>query len=285
MSLIELLVALGILSIVTLAANTMLTRVIQAYSSVSERVAQEKESIEIAYTLKHYLSMAIELHKVPDGNSLGNQFSSRNGKIRSYDLGPVWQAVSGPGAAEPLAVFFRETLRSTDSNLPANGDRFLPTGIFFIRPTTDRFGVLAIDTGSADTPTISGRSVEFRFTHIVDLKIHDFVIDNTDGRNNVSSFLITFTRRAYKPSGQAHDFKWCPPSRMTLAACRTQSRYIDINRTLEVIVRNNVLGLSSTRRTETRDSIGRSIYTAGPRRTFEGIYFLRPFTPLDALKR
>jgi hypothetical protein len=284
MSLIELVVALGILGLVALAANTMLARVIQAYGSVSERVAQEKESIEIAYTLKHYLSMAIDLKRVPDTGSLGNQFSNRSGKIAAYDLGAVWQTSSGPGTAEPLAVFFRETLRSNDPNLPSNDDRFLPTGIFFIRPTTDRFGVLAIDTGSSTTPTISGRSVDFRFTHIVDLKIHGFVVDTEYGEH-ASSFLITFTKRAYKPEGQPHDFKWCPPSRMSLAACATESRYIDITKTVEVVVRNNVLGYSTTRRSERKDSIGRSIYSAGLRRTFDGIYFLRPFTPPEALKR
>ncbi len=285
MTLIEVLLAIGVLGVLALIFNTLMVSIQREYLTVSERINLETEAADLAFYLKHYLSPGVEIREM-GAQSVGSlPFSNLQGQIKEYDLTDVWTPSVGAGVSEPLAIFFRETLRSSQALVPDAG-RYLPTGLFFVRPTVDRYGVLGFNLGSAGTASLTGASdqIALRFGKIVDLKFSDFVIDASRGDRKVQSFVVTFSVRAYK-GGANQGQKWCPPDQMlTVPECQTEAAYFDVTKSVNILLRNNGLGLSSTRRRQ-MVSGGQTVFEPAVRRVVDGVYFLIPEFPLESLRR
>jgi hypothetical protein len=291
LSLVELLVALGILAIVTIALAGLSSQMASDFKTASERVSQEEAADEIVYHLKQVLSNAVELVD-PDGDPVGkNSVSNKYGQIAPYELLASWDPSASAPKAEPLALFFRDALPSiTITAVPDDSQRFVPIGIYFIRPTPTTYGVLTIDLGDKDTTSLPSKAPALRFTHLVNLKLHDFAIEsvaNSSGGvdRKVASFMVTFTTRVFK-AGHEQEAKWCPPPKMGSGPCVTSTYYHDLTKSFEVVVRNNLLGPSTSRRISRTDpTSGKTYYDPEPRRAIEGVYFLRPLVPVTALNR
>jgi hypothetical protein len=218
-----------------------------------------------------------------------NSFSTPYGKIvSSYNLNS-WSPTTGSGDVDTLAFFLRDSLQSRyTSPAPSNINRFLPTGIFFQKPTINKFGVLYISTRDAGG-ALSPLSNDFLFEGIVDLRIRDVNIlpfdkdddPSTTNYNMVFSVTIDVTQRHFFPDPSNKPMIWCPPSKMGLIECSGSRVYFDLVKTFTVKIRNNVIGKSRLQRTQ----IATGNYPQIERRVFENIYFLRPTYPPEALKR
>jgi prepilin-type N-terminal cleavage/methylation domain-containing protein len=281
-TLVELMIGVGVSSILLLGVATFWSQLNKDYHSVSSRITQEEDAANLAFYLKHFLSTAVEM-QVPPANIGGITASNRNGQIKEFDLDTVWTPTTGNGTADPIAIFFRETLTSNSAIVPAPEDRYIPVGIFLVRPTIDHYGVVAISTGQSKSTAISGAQADYKFTHIVDFKIHDLVFDSSSGIPKVVSLMITFVQRHY--NGNSPDRTWCPPMKMSLPNCSVKSTfYVDITKTVQVTMRNNMLGNSFSRRVLVPSS-SPPRYEPASRRVVDGVYFLRPKIPSWGLKR
>ena len=287
MSLIEVVVAVGILGILGLVFHTLMLNIQKEYLTVSERITLETEAADLAFYLKHYLSNAVELYDSGTGSVAGN-FSNTQGRIREFNLSSLWTVSSGPGVAEPVALFFRETLKSRQTPVPPDAERYLPTGLFLVRPTINRYGVIGFSLGDSTTNVLSGTPgrVSPKFGRLVDLRLQSFVTDGSSGFRKLQSMVVTFTLRAYR-GGADQDHTWCPPAQMlTVAVCQTQSPYFDLTKSVEIVLRNNVLGMSTSRRRREKELItDRTLFVPASRRVVDGVYFLVPELPLDSLRR
>jgi hypothetical protein len=285
MSLIELLVGVGLFVLIGLLFNTVMLKVHQGYANVSDRVARETEAADLSFNLKHFLSNAVELTEANKNVLLPTAFSAKRGYIAPYDLVDNWTPVSGVGTPRAMALYFRDTQKTLGPLKNNDSDRFLPTGLFFIPPTVDHYGMIAFNFGSPGATTLTGAAnqLQSHFGRIVDFKIAVSSDTNRANIKKVKSLLITFTTRSYKSKGTERR-TWCPPSKMSMAVCETTGTYSDYTWNVNVVLRNNTLGESSDRRQENTALTPVRLEPA-PTRFVEGTYFLVPELPLESMKR
>lgn len=283
MTLTELIVGLVIFSIVALFIGVIMSQTQKTYSQMSGRVNQEAEAEEMSAILRHYLSQAIELSAYA---GIGGGVSNLTGQIlTNYDLGTAWTAATGL-SVNPVALFFMDDQASDVATMSAP-NRFVPVAILVQRPSEKKYGLVAIQI--ADSPSqsvLNGANPKFRFTNIVDFKIQNLIYENdaaSPPRRKVVSLTIVFTKRFFRDSDIAKH-RWCPPAKMTSSGCLTNSFYTDITKTVDVTVRNNVLGPSYAQRKKSPLAAA-NWFSAESKRPFQGIYFHRPRFPVGALRR
>ncbi len=281
-TLTELLVGLVLFSIVALFVGVIMSQTQKTYSQMSGRVNQEAEAEEMSAVLRHYLSQAVELSAY---SGVSTAVSNLTGQIlNSYDLGSSWSSGTGLNV-NPVALFFMDDQPSDQPTVPASR-RFLPVAVFVQRPSETKYGLVAIQIGEPTQTSLNGSSPEFRFTNIVDFKILNVIYENdsvSSPRRKVISFTVVFTKRFFRDNDVPQQ-RWCPPAKMTSGSCLTKSFYTDITKTVDVNVRNNVLGPSySQRKKSPLGSTG--WFVPESKRAFQGVYFHRPRFPVGALKR
>ncbi len=284
-SLIEFITGLTIVSVVLMVIINMVFQIQTQFMNLSEKVKQETEAEEMSIALRHYLTQAIELSLInsfADFSATPVSNANGNGRIISYDLDASW-TLANAGQANPVALFYME---SQPSNMPAQNvtERFRPVGIFVQRPSLQKYGLVAVKVGSSGDVTINGANPFYRFTNIVDFKIKNilFEVYQPNGRRKIKSFSLSFTKRFFK-TFDAAKMKWCPPMQTIPECAAIEAPYIDIVRTIEITVRNNVLGPSFDQKRFTAQGLG--WFDGIPRRFYDGIYFFRTNYPSEALKR
>lgn len=284
MTLTELLVGMVLFTIVSLFIAVIMSQTQKTYSQMSGRVNQEAEAEEMSAILRHYFSQAVELSLY---SSVGGAVSNLNGQLLSaYDLGSSWTTATGL-SVNPIALFFVDD-QPSDQPTAAAADRFLPVAILVQQPSETKFGLVGIQIGdtSAQT-TLTGANLKFRFDNIVDFKLTNIIFENdavVSPRQKVVSFTVIFTKRFFRDSDVANR-RWCPPTKMLSAGCTTKTFYTDITKTVDVTVRNNVLGPSYVQRRRAPPSMASAWFIPESKRPYQGIYFHRPRFPPGALKR
>lgn len=284
MTLTELLVGMVIFSIVSLFIAVVMSQTQKTYSQMSGRVNQEAEAEEMSAILRHYFSQAVELSLY---SSVSSTVSNLNGQmLANYDLGALWTAGSGM-TVNPVALFFIDDQPSDQSTIAAS-QRFLPVAILVQQPSETKFGLVVVQVGDNPAQTnLTGENPEFRFTNIVDFKITNVIFENdavVSPRRKVVSFTIMFTKRFFRDLDVANR-RWCPPAQMASSTCLTKTFYTDISKTVDITLRNNVLGPSYTQRKKAPASATTSWFAPESKRPYQGIYFHRPRFPVGALKR
>ena len=295
-SLIELLVAVAIALVSIVAIWYMLLAVQSQFSSLQNKVNSEIELNELMFTVEHYLGMGVDLSFSDTPLPSTVLFNGSMGKIAAYSLSnptTPFMPVNGPGKIDTLAYFLRDSLssRNLSINAPIGANRFIPTGIFFQRPTIDKYGVLYVNfQNNPNAVNISPNYQDYFFEGIVDLKILNPVTSVSEippYQKMVSSVTFMVTQRNFVATMSGLPLKWCPPDKMTLAACGGTRPYVDLVKVFTVKIRNNVLGESTTQRKggQIIAPNTRGPYPATENRVFGNIYFLRPAYPTGALKR
>jgi hypothetical protein len=294
-SLIELLIATGIGLVSVLLISQLLVSIQSQFATLQDKIRKEVGVSEMLFYVHHYVGMALDLTLAP-GDLNAAAFDGTYGAIREYSLAG-WTPTTGSGPIDVIAFFLRETLSSRngdrDSRPPAV-DRFKPTGIFFQRPTVNRFGVLYLSVNLEAGEDIQPRAKDLRFEGLVDFVVRDVKFDTyTDAstppvtRKMIHSIVFDATQRHYMPTTAPSAMVWCPPAFMTLPACATGNRaYRDVTKTFALKIRNNVIGQSLLQKVAgPPPASGAPNYQPRFRRTYENIYFLRPSYPLQALTR
>ncbi|UYL10469.1 hypothetical protein B9G69_007750 [Bdellovibrio sp. SKB1291214] len=274
--------------------------------ALSNRIQSESALNEISFYLKYFSSQGINVEDRIDENlnstSLTGIAANRGYVRTSYSALKDFSATASAAPIDTVAIFLRDTLSSQYSTVPSIGDRFLPTGIYFQRPTAKTFGVLYIDLGrslAAGNVTTSPSLDDLWYGSIVDFQVAEPAYSNFEQNKPLEPTLWTTTRRLsavtfkitvreYLPQENSRrDYTWCPPSAMTLPECATTSPYKDVERIVRVTFRNNILGFSSTQMVKTTDQPVASRYQKKQfySRPYDLIYFLKPNYPVGQLKR
>ena len=286
---------------VSLISIWYMLQLVQAqFSSLQNKIKSEVEMNELVFSVEHYLGMAVNLTKSPPLVTSTFDFNSSEGKIAEYKLTDVWQLPvnrGDSGEIDTIAYFLRDNLYSNyppAPTKPAAAVRFLPTGIFFQRPTIQKYGVLYVNLPrSTDTQMIPS-TADYFFEGLVDFEVTNvtaFPFQKTGAgastKNMVFSVTFVVTQRHFLPSVHNQPLIWCPPHRMNFAQCAGSRPYFDMTKTFTVKIRNNVIAESSTQRK--RGPIdpltGKQTYVPLEERVFGNIYFLRPSYPPGVLKR
>jgi len=275
--------------------------------SLTNRIKSESEINEISFYLKHVLSMGINIETLPAtnlNNLSGSGIYQNIGWVRGdYNFASTFNPATATSSMDTIGFFLRETLQSNYTGaVPTPAARYLPTGIYFQRPTPRTYGVLYIDLGrsqAAGLATVSPTRDDLWFGSIVDFKavepeVVSFNVDSPDSdqtlvpRRRLSSVTFKVTVREYLPKGNdARAYTWCPPTSMNLPQCQTTSPYRDIERVIRIVFRNNVIGFSTAQLQVTTETptATRRIRRPVNRRPFDLIYFLKPSYPPGQLKR
>lgn len=311
-SLIEMLITVGLSSILVYGIGSLMNVASSQSESLREKIRFESESYQLSFYLKHIVSMGLGVELV-DGVDLNTQNSTiatanpNTGFIRTYDFANNY-TIGDAAEIDTIGYFLRETLTSAHVGAaPGAESRFRPTAIYFQKPTETTFGVIYIDLGtdqSAGATAMLPDMNDLRFEGIVDLKINLseaevslFDITRPEATNpvqqRISSLTFKITHREYFAAhNNLKTFKWCPSRFMDQPECATNEQYRDVEQVVRVVLRNNVLGLSKAQILQ-NDPLAYSLpaLQAIPRnmpmerRPFEFVYFLKAAYPLGQLKR
>ncbi|WP_413576492.1 type II secretion system protein J [Bdellovibrio sp. HCB290] len=305
-SLIELLLSCVIGSVLLYGVGTLISMATNQSESLTNRIQSESELNDISFYLKHFASQGIN---VEDGsgknlNNWNSTGSSQNtGFVRAdYLASALFNANATTTPIDTVGIFLRDNMHSDYTAVPSLGDRFLPTGIYFQRPTAKTFGVLYIDLGrsqAAGTVSISPTRDDLWFGSIIDFQVTEkqvtrFDMNNPDqdpllsNRLRLAAVTFKITVREYLPQENSkRDYTWCPAAAMTLAACKTTSPYKDVERVVRVTFRDNVLGFSAAQMAQSSETPTTMRNQRRPvyRRPYDLIYFLKPSYPSGQLKR
>jgi prepilin-type N-terminal cleavage/methylation domain-containing protein len=306
-SLLELLLAVVLVSVLLYGIGTLMTMASTQSESLTNRIQSEAEINEISFYLKHVLSMGVNVEYIPGAdlnNTSGSGTYENTGWVRGdYDFASTFNPATASSSIDTIGFFLRDNLQSDYTGAaPAPAIRYLPTGIYFQRPTPRTYGVLYIDLGqpqSGGLVAISPTPDDLWFGSIVDFKATEaesipFDVNNPDinqitsVRRRLSSVTFKVTVREYLPKGNdARAYTWCPPTSMAAAQCQTASSYRDVERVIRIVFRNNVIGFSTAQMAVTSETPTalRNVRRPLNRRPFDLIYFLKPSYPSGQLKR
>ncbi|QLY25565.1 prepilin-type N-terminal cleavage/methylation domain-containing protein [Bdellovibrio sp. KM01] len=305
-SLVELLLSVVLGSVLMYGVGALISMATNQNEAITNRIQSESELNEISFYLKHFASQGINVED-GSGKNLNNWSpsgtSQNTGFVRAdYLASTGFNPATATASIDTIGIFLRDTLISTYTSVPSVGDRFLPTGIYFQKPTAKTFGILYIDLGrsqAAGTVSISPTRDDLWFGSIVDFQATEKEVErfdqnnpdqdpSTSSRYRLSSVTFKVTVREYLPqTNSKRDFTWCPPAAMTQAACKTTSPYKDVERVIRVVFRDNVLGFSSAQMNVTAETPNTLRAQRRPlyRRPYDLIYFLKPSYPSGQLKR
>jgi hypothetical protein len=245
--------------------------------SLKQKIRLEQDMYQLAFFLKHNLSLAVNLEFIEAGDMAqedfnvaksinGGEFTENTGKLISYNSEDFFDASASEASVDTIAYFFRDTLNSdnpliTDpATSPSGTDRFKRTGLFFQKPTPTTFGIIYLNLGEGDDTVVSPTPESLRFDGIISLKIiepeftifdprdPDLAIDTDTNINfrRLASVTFKITQRQYFSSSVAFkNHKWCPPASMSEPECSVNDQYKDIERVIRIVFRNNVIGFSS----------------------------------------
>jgi hypothetical protein len=291
--LVEVLVALGIAMASLVSIWYILLLVQSQFSSLQTKIKSEVELNNMMFTVEHYLGMAVNLSQAAGPINNNTLFNSPNGagEIVRYNLAN-WTPSNGSGTIDTLAYFLRENLYSLYNAplKPLTKVRFLPTGLFFQRPTVNKYGILYVNIPPSSAVQIIPSTEDYFFESLVDLQItdiHTFPYERGGiTRNMIFSVTFVATQRHFLPTASNLPLKWCPPANMkNTPECAGSRPYFDLSKSFTIKIRNNVIGESKSQK-----AIGPTVgalvtYPPVENRVFGNIYFLRPSYPPGALKR
>lgn len=298
-----------LVSVVLYGIGTLMTIASSQNESLTNRIQSEAEVNEISFYLKHFLSMGINVEYFPgldlnNRSGSGAQYSNTGWVRGDYNFAATFDPATATSGVDTIGFFLRENLASDyTGTAPGPQSRFMPTGIYFQRPTSKTYGILYIDLGqpqTSGTVSISPTRDDLWFGSIVDFQTAEpesvpFDIMNPDltlnpsGRLRLSSVSIKLTVREYLPKGNdQRDYTWCPPTSMSKPQCKTTAVYRDVERVIRVVFRNNIIGFSSAQMVisgETPPINARPLRRALYRHPYDLVYFLKPTYPATQLKR
>ncbi len=182
-------------------------------------------------------------------------------------------------------------MRSDFKTAPSSGiDRFPITGIFFQRPTVDKYGVLYIHTKSDNyTGNLEPDASDIRVPGIVNFEVVDLpgnLFNNfgnypsdvdLNGQYVVAGALIKIVVRNYF-GNKLDDLKWCPPAFLTDPACQSPTPFKDTEKVFLINLRDNILSRGVSQRGS--DPASTSTFAPEYRRSADTVYFLKPSFPM-----
>ncbi len=268
-TLIEVMIGLGILSIVTLVSVTFFKLISDQYLEVRERLQAEAAGARAENLLRNYFAHATNIDFTT--GVVPAALASTTGVIA--DLVNYDQIADMAGDWATIAVFWRET--QTIQGVGNTSSRPRETAIWYRRPTLTKKGVLFIDGGSvpgsnvAMTPTWDDQFIEgLTFLRIVKNSAGG-------GYDQTASIDVTLKIR-YHPS-HGSGFNWCPELDITANASgcgAIQAVHKDLERSFRIILGDNLVHPTLAAFTQNSSGINEE-------RTFGNLYFFSMVNPVQ----
>ncbi len=266
-SLVEVMVATGIGTIVSAGIAAVFIFAIEQFTVLVEQNAAEESLLWAAYNTRSFLSQAIDL-EVHAADLTSSIPAGQKGQVLSS------YTSASDGTIKTLAIFNREM--STAAG--ATGSNLFSTGVFFINPTTTPVagnqqpwgGVLIFDMGSnTDNPMWPSLS-DLWFDRISEFRIQDVecALPGQSGAgcegSNAKSATVVIKARYFK-NAKREQWIYAP----TIPAGTVIAPYRDIEMTVKVGFRDNVL----------LNSAGSRVGSTTDERLHGGLYFFRMILP------
>ncbi len=251
-SLVELLIAVALNAVLVTIVASALLKARDMQKNLELQTRDEQERWDAEKMIRSFFQQAIDLKYAavlpPLGLNNWTSIPNMTGAIRTFDSDTAWGTLPGTHA---LAVFWREDQRSAETGSAAVlKSTFRPTGIYFQKPTPTTWGVLYIDQGLGGI--LSPDLGDLKFEGLVRVQINNMRTGNVDDyqaedREPVSSFDIVLTFRKHFGLQKDNQLIFCPRARMGVQAqCSNTVPSRDLVRTIRVVLRNNIIGVSST---------------------------------------
>jgi type II secretory pathway pseudopilin PulG len=260
---IEVLVSTFLCALAAVFIATVWTNSVRLNQTLELQADAEKERWSAEAQVRAAFLQAVDLTYV--GNrDLANwqgepgQFT---GALRSFDSDAHWATAAQ--TTYPLAIFYRDEARSpVGGNATGLKSKFVRTGLYFQKPTYQKWGALYLDLADVGGGPVDPRKgIIFEGLIRVQIKGPTVRTFNPFGTANpgaydppgpvspkpVTSFDLEMTFRKYIASQTNEPLVFCPSSWINInTQCMTKTPYHDIVRTLRIVVRNNVLSISPT---------------------------------------
>ncbi len=251
-SLTELLVAVALNAVLVTVVASALLKARDMQKNLEMQTRDEQERWDAEKMLRSFFQQAIDLKFAailpPQGLNNWTGGPTMTGAIRTFDSDLEWGTLPGTHA---LAVFWREDQRSPEVGTPAAlKSSFRSTGVYFQKPTPLTWGVLYIDPGA--TGVLSPDLSDLKFEGLVRVQVNNIRTGNIDDyiaedREPVTSFDIVLTFRKHFGLQGDNQLIFCPRARMGVQAeCHNTVPSRDLVRTIRIVLRNNIIGVSST---------------------------------------
>ncbi len=270
----ELMVAVAIGGIVSMVLATFFTFAAEQFYSLIDQNEAEQSILLTSYYLRSALSQAVKTMAVagdPTGNFASGTANTLDGTVPNnvgtgfFDISRtcteslcINSSMSSPwpvgwpgGTVTPLAYFVKESGLGTGS--PPTS-QYVDTGIFFIPPQGTQAGRLYISQflasgGGSFTPIDSSLSSQFYFDRIVGFGLATTTSFATGASGAVpglpypalASVTLYVRARYFKGVSSIKDYSSDPNT-----AAAAGSNFTDISSTINVTLRDNILGLSLT---------------------------------------
>lgn len=266
LTLAELIIASGIASVVFLGAGTLIVQANRAIKSSQQRQHMMDNLLTANMALYRYMGQAIGM-RWQGNNNINTQSVSTGGgscfngavacgRIRQF--APAASQVSAFNAAynppvSTLAIFLKESQPSTVDGSTATTlklTKFTGVGIFYQMQSTQYSGVLWITEvtnagGNILRPgDASAGKGSISFENVVDVQVLNPDPPNVGvvPPNNLLRGVDLMVRMRAFTNGERSTWRFCTPAEMAaLPACATTSPYVEVDRTIHITFRNNVL--------------------------------------------
>lgn len=263
----EIMVAVFMTSVGFLALSTIVFFTFQQFHYLRDRLEAEASAARAESMFKTYLGQAVDvsMSNLPNNNW---NISTTNpiGRLRANF---VWDRIAAsPNNWNTLAVFVREG----GGNGPTQnyGGTPMKTAMWYRRPSPTTSGVIFLNVGEqggAMSPSYGGLYAD-RITYLA--------MEKVGTGNRVTNVRVQIRVRYHRFS--RFGTTWCPTQDIVngTANCNNQVSYFDIERSFNVVLRNNLIKAAGT---------------AGPNgslreeRTLGHVYFFRTVNPIVWDKR
>lgn len=240
-TLVEILVASAIFSIISLVAFFIAASFYKNVIELKENIEAEKSLVSAMYNVQKYIGLATRIRQVP-GPLNGAVLAANDGQIVNYNM----VSMNGqPGQIDTVALFQREN--GGYQTPPAS--LLVPTGIFYARPSPTTSGVIFIASNPAGalTPSYSG----LFFERVVEFGLRNFFfVTNSAGVSNLTSVEVHITVRRFL-NERIDRWLFCPAKDITdgVAGCAFSDKapYKDISLTTRIAITNQITAASDGR--------------------------------------
>jgi Tfp pilus assembly protein PilE len=264
-SLAELIVASGIGVMLAGIAGFSFIEAMNMFTRTTRQYTAEADMIGAMYTLKSTLSQSSVVLYGGDASTANNSWSNKTvfGAVPNrVSDGVLFRYPAATGSGIYLIAMANREL-SSDSSTNPFVSKIYGTAIYYQRYEYTTSGALYFDmernaNGAAGTDAggewvhLSPRNAPFAYGRMTEFKVEKIRVLNTDnsitmdaGAGDTNKPVLGADFKIimrYFTRGLVSDWRWCPSALISgTAACRSNTNYYDIEKTLKVTFANNTL--------------------------------------------
>lgn len=242
-TLVEILVGIGLGSIVMVVAFTLIFFFNENYVMIENKIQTERALIQATYNIQRSLALAVNISDSLGAINPGKTLApTDSGLVRNFNATTLG---GNAGTVETVAMFLREKGGYQVAPTPLKGE-YAPTAIFFLHPTPTKSGIIFLDVNTTGVMTPGYNDVFFE--RVVEFSVNNFLFSNTPVPI-LTSVEVSVTMRNFL-SPDPNRWLFCPPADVSptpIGACNlpNMASFKDNNRKVRVTFSNQVIDNTS----------------------------------------